>query len=105
MAAKQHDAFGHRLYSLYQRSPNGKRWHRVSDWCGRRSYAVQVFQNTLLAGVFNGWRELRIRPVKSESCEKIYALDKFNQYTHTHDDDEVLKQVVESYIRQQIDAG
>ena len=63
-----------RLYSLYQRNETGLRWQRVADWVGTLNEARRVFQTTLINSVMSAMPELRIRPVKSESIEKIQKL-------------------------------
>jgi len=52
-----------RLYSLFELQ-DGK-WVRISQSAFTKSVAVRVFQNSLLAHVFSGTPERRLKVVKS----------------------------------------
>lgn len=63
-----------RRYTLFGRNAGEKRWTRLSDHSYRKSTAVSIFQNSLLAPFFNGfyrdyltektYTEVSLRPVK-----------------------------------------
>ncbi len=63
-----------RMYSLYQKAENGRNWNRVSMLELTKPKAVMVFKSALIASCFEGWRELRLRPVKER--EQIHELSK-----------------------------
>jgi hypothetical protein len=53
-----------RLYCLVEKNEAGK-WIRISKYAYRKSSAVKLFQNSLLAGAFGGRiRELHVTKVQ-----------------------------------------
>ena len=56
-----------RKYSLFEWDRHSNKWKRISETSYYKEQAVRVYQNALLAPIFNGSPVRELRPVKIRS--------------------------------------